>query len=741
VSDAIQGIEATIEVDGRSYEVLECTIVDAIDAIPELSVRITSQSALPRPAALLGTEAVLKLGPIEDAGTLRTFRGKVVRGERRLHGVARPSLVLVVSPDLFRLTKRTDVRTFQQKSVREIVEQVMSDAGAGKANQVLTGSYEPREFVVQYRETDFDFLRRLLAEEGVAFVYDHEHDETVFFDDPKGVGESTATTYYPEFGFGQEAATVSKLALHHEVRSDKVHLREYDFLRPRFQLEAVVEGTDEGDKALEIYGFPARSTKDGVVKQFAEVLLDAVQSRRHLVRGTTTVTNLYPAHCFKISGHPLRELEVELLPTDVKLEYRDDPGPQGARGGTLRTTFVAMNPEISRYRPARIPRAREVPGPQVAVTTGAPGEEIFVDEHGRVRVQFPWDRVGARDDKSSLPIRTGQLPTGGSMLLPRVGWEVLVQHDEGDVDLPLVMGRLYNQETMPPYALPAGSARTALQTATTPGGGSTNELRFDDSKGSEEMFFNASKDMTTFVKHNVTESVGANATRTIGANLSEEITNSLTTSIGGSDSESVAGNEKIAAETLATTEIGGDHSLTVGGNRDLKVGGDHKHTVAGAESLTVGSMKADLVVGKVSETTDANASLEVGAARISLTAGSHATEVAGNHTSNVTALSVTIGIGGVSSEVGGSTTTMMAGAKVNVVDADRTENAGSTMTQIAGGATIIKADNITMEADGVLTLLMGASIITLTPASISILGASVKLDGATAETAALVLDN
>ncbi len=743
MADQITGIQATVSIDGEAYDVISAQIEEGLDAVPRARLRVAREAALERPAALLGKEVSLHIGPIEAFDEARRFHGRVVSAERRLFGITRPSLFLEVCPDLFRATKRSDLRTFQNLSLEDVVKEVCDRAGVGDVRFVLNDSREPREYLVQYRETDFDFLRRVLSEEGVAFTYDHEQEEWIFFDDPKGVGDAAVANviYYPEFGFGQKAATVSKLSLVHEVKSDKTHLRQYDFTRPRFKLESIAEGTDDGEKALEIYQYPARSTKDAVIEHSAQVLVESLQARRLLLRGDTTAQNLYPGRTFTVEQHPFAEFNTTLLATKVTVEFSDDRGPTGGRGGSLKTSFEAMDPNVSHYRPVRLPRAALLHGPQTALTTGPAGEEIHVDEHGRVNAQFPWDRVGTRDDKSSLPIRTCQLPTGGSMLLPRVGWEVLVQHDEGDQDLPLVMSRLYNQLTMPPYALPQAAARTAVQTATTPGGGSSNEMRFDDTKGNEEMFFNASKDMTVAVKHNATESVGANATRTIGSNLLEEITNSLTTSIGGSDTESVGGNEKLATETLSVAEIGGDHTLVVGGNRDLKVGGDHKHTVAGASSLDVGSMKADLVVGKVSETTDANASLDVGAARVAITASTHSTEVAGNHDETIGALKVILGLGGISSAVEGSSTTMMAGAKVNLVDGDRSEEAGGAMTWVAAGATIVKADNITYEAESLLTFVMGASTIVLTPASVSILGVSIKIDGATVATAALITDN
>ena len=443
---------------------------------------------------------------------------------------------------------------------------------------------------------------------------------------------------------------------------------------------------------------------------------------------------------FTIDQHPWSELNCELFTTAVDLRYFDARSGVAEQRMQTSLTFEAIPTAKSTYRPERLPRTAQLTGAQVATTTGSPGQEIDVDADGCVVAKFPWDRKAKDDDTSSTRMRTVQLPTGGSMLLPRVGWEVLVQCDEGDPDTPVVVSRLYNGLTMPPYSLPGGAVRSSIQTATTPGGGSTNELRTDDSKGKEEMFFNASKDMSVQVKNNTTESVGNNATLQVGGNQSLEITNSLTTVVDADQSVSIGGNQKVAVEAFAVDQCTA-YSYTVGGNRDMKVGGDHKHTVTGNESIDVGSNKIDLVVGKIHESAGGNMSLDVGAANVLLTPAAIALEAGGNYDETITAAKAVVAFGGVSSTTSGAVTQMIGGAKIHLVDGDRAESAGATYTSIAGGAQILKADNVTFEAEGMITIIMGASMLVVTPAAVAVLGLSVKMDGATAETAALVVDN
>jgi type VI secretion system secreted protein VgrG len=740
---AKHGIVSEFEVDGEAFIVTSAVLEERLDEVHSCTVVLVRDADLPKPSTLLGKEAKLTVGAVEGDAPHR-FQGIVVRGERRLDAAGRPTLKLEVRPKLHRLSLRNDVRTFQKKTVVDVLKEVIEGAGAGPIREQIVASYEQRDFVIQYRETDLDFVLRLAAEEGIALGFDHESGEVVLCDDPKGITDAAAATvpYIPEFGFDAPYGTVGKVTQLHQVTPDKVMLRDYDATRPRFKLEATAEGRDDGEHALEIYAYPARSDDEAAVERRTQTMLDAHQCRRDVVTGSTTAWALASGQRFTIDGHPYAPLDTELLTTGIRFEYEENQSTFGDAKHRIALFFEAIPTDRSAYRPRRRPAARAAPGVQTAVTTGASGQEIDVDDAGRVTVLYPWDRVGAKDDTSSVRMRTLQLGSGGSMLLPRVGWEVLVQCNEADPDLPLVVGRLYNAEKPPPYPLPAGKARSSIQTATTPGGGSTNEIRTDDSAGSEEMFFNASKDMSVTAKNNATEGIGNNATLKVGSNQTINITNSLDLHVGADQSVTVGGNQKSSIETFRVDDAGGDQTLDVGGNRDMKVGGDHKLTVGADESLDVGSMKTDLVVGSFDETADGNMTLDVGAVRATLTAGSHNTTIGGNCDETSGAAKVSLVFGAVGSEVGGNQDLKAAAAAVHLVTADRTETAGGMYTEVAAGAHIVKATNIVFEADSMLTLVMGGTIVSLTPASVALLGAaSVKLDGDVAEMAALVIDN
>lgn len=751
MSDLHQTIDPALTIEGRALRVLRYELVEGLSEVARLACELFDDEApLPRPGDVVGKKAVFTLTR-SDGNDSRSFVGTIVRAELAPDADDVPSLRLLVAPRLWNLGKRKDCRIFQEMSAVDIVKEVLTGAGVPASAQDwrLGEDHPQRTYVAQYRETDLDFVRRLLAEEGIWFApcVKDEEDVLVFSDTTDGLGDvagATTLSYVEEFGFEGGADRVQRLERSVSVKSDKVFLRDYDPEKPRTLVEAEAEGTDEGSHALEVYEYPARSFSAGDAERRAKVLVDSMQAERDLLTGETSSLALLPGFRFSVDGHPYDPLNQEYMVTGARIEGsrpRSFAAGGAARASTLRIAFRAVPTGTTRYRPPRQKREQTVAGAQTAFTTGASGQEIHTDASGRVKVSYHWDRSGKKDDTSSLWIRTLQLPTGGSMLLPRVGWEVTVAHEGGDIDRPLVLGRMYNPLAPPPYALPKHAARSALQTATSPGGGSANELRMTDTKGSEQMSFNASRDMTTQVNNNATESITNDHQKTVGANQTRNVTNSVTENVGSNQKLNVGGNQSVKVETFMVDEVGGNHALTVGGNRDMKVGGDHKREVAGANELSVGGNEIDLVVGSVTEKTLGSFEHDVGAALVELAVGKRTVTVGGNRTESAGAAKIIATNGGRGVEVGTSLDVKVGGAVVNIADADRTEESGGTFTEIAAGAQIVKADTVVFEAKDMLTVVMGASILSLTPATVAILGVSAKLDGDVSDLAALIVDN
>jgi type VI secretion system secreted protein VgrG len=751
-----------LTIDGTEHHVLWLEAREPLDELGELRCELSDHAGGPDPAALLGKPLVLTLGRKEGSQE-RKIAGYVVEAESSTpRGEEERGTRVVARPRLFRLTQRADCRVFQNLSAPDIVKKVLDGAGvpADAQSWKIEGTYAERVYTTQYRESDFAFIRRLMSEEGIAFAIDSSSgkDVVTFFDSDLGDIEGDKTIIHrPGDGLTAARDAIGAVTYAKSTAPGKVNLKDYDFERPRLQLDAKAEGDDPAEASLEVYHYPGRFKEPADGDRYAKVLLDSLRARREVLSGPTNTLLLHAGQKFEMDEHPYAKLNQEylVLEVTVTLEGRRQ-GRTTPRSTSLlhpheaeqispvkpgeRMTFRAVPTAKNTYRPPRVARAVAAPGAQVAVTTGPPGKEIHPDEHGRVKVIFPWDRLGKADDTSSLWIRTCQLPLGGSMLTPRVGWEVYLNFTDGDPDQPFVFGRMYNGKTPPPYELPKHKTRMSIQTATTPGGGSSNEIRMDDKAGGEEMFMNASKDASVSAGNNATECVGNNETRAIGANHSLAVTDSLSATIGANQSLSVGANQTVNVESFMVDDVG-SHSLTVGGNRDLKAGGDHKHTVTAASTLTIGGMQIDLVAGSVDENCLASMDDTVGAALVELTPSNRTLAITGSRTEKIGAAKVILSMGGRAVTVGTTLKHKVAGAILTKIKGDRSDSSEGDFLEVAGGAQIIKAVNVLFQAESLLSVVMGASTITLTKASVSIAGTKITLDGEVADEGALIMDN
>lgn len=754
--NVVQDAEASLSVDGEAFDVLAFRLSRSLSSLDELVIRVVkNDEELPLPDAVIGKKAEFRVERTHD-GQAHAFVGDVWSVERSFEATGMNSLTLTVKPRLWRLQARSNCRRFLEMSVPDIVKQVLEKAGIAAAEQKwqLTGSYTPLPTVTQYRETDYEFMLRLLAEVGIYFapVSHDTPDQYCFTDATEGLGdcEVASLEFITSLGAARLLDVARHVEHHHAVRPDKVTFRDYDFKRPKVELHQTVESADPGNHESEIYQFPGRFTDPTVGKQLAQVLLESVQAERDVVHMTVGTVSQLPGYTVELTDHPYAPLNQKYLVTGMYIESEARGQFELTDGGGLtpaenepqrryKARLSGIPVARSKYRPPRRQVERIVPGHQTALTTGPSGEEIHTNENGQITAKFFWDRESAPDEKSSAWMRTSQVPTGGSMLLPRMKWEISVVYREGDIDQPFVMSRLYNGLTPPPYALPENAGKMALQTATTPGGGTSNELRMSDTKGSEEMFLNASRDMSIQVGNNTTESIGNDSKTKIGVDHSLDCTDSITSTIGSNQTSSVGANLNVKVTSLMVEDIASNHSLTIGANRDQKVGGDHRHTVAGNSSITVGANDMALVVGNVSNNTEANRTHTVGAALVEITPKDRSLTIKGTRTETSGALKIVVTKAGrgVESQMA---TSMVGGAFLTKVDGDRVDKATGPISDLAAGVQIIKGKNVTFEAQMALSVVMGGATLTLTPASISVAGASVTLDG-DASNLGIVLNN
>ncbi|CEG54279.1 Rhs element Vgr protein [Stutzerimonas xanthomarina] len=495
---------------------------------------------------------------------------------------------LTLVPQLAYLAHRINQRIFQHLSVPQIVAQVLEEHGIqADAYRFQLGPviYPPREYCVQYDETDLHFIQRLCEEEGIHYHFEHSTrgHVLVFGDDQTSfarLGQPTA--YLQDNGMTADEPVIKRFAVHVATRTSRVSRRDYDFEQPRLLMEAAYRAepaqASNSQPDLEDYDYPGRFTERARDKHLSQRALERHRSDCRLAKGSSDQPSLVSGHLLEISDHPRREWNDLWLLTEVLHEGKQpqvleesitnnvDTGDGFAQG--YRNRFSATPWDIPFRPPLNHPKPK-VLGSQTAVVTGPAGEEIHCDEYGRVRVQFHWDREGQADDKTSCWLRVSSSWAGdryGGIAIPRVGMEVLVTFLEGDPDQPLVTGCLYHKEHQVPYDLPANKTRTVFKTLSSPGGGGYNELRIEDRKGAEHIYLHAQRDWDENIEHDQKIRVGHERHDTVEANSYSEFR--------AEEHLTVAGDRKV--------EVKPDDHLTVGQTQHIKLGTAHL-TKAGRE--------------------------------------------------------------------------------------------------------------------------------------------------------------
>lgn len=508
------------------------------------------------------------------------------RGEPGEESRTRYQAVIVPTPYQV-LSNRFGFRIFQEKTTQQILQQLCKDAGLDEKQfdwKGLTGSYAKREYCVQYGETEWDFLCRLLEDEGIFFAFTHTPDGSRmrFEDDSTGVDslepEELEFTFFPQHDGA--VPRVWDFKVETRLRPAKATVNDYDMLRPSTSLLASAEAQEAVTR--EWYEYPGGYRANAEGKRRAQARLDELRTPRATVRGRTDALFAEPGRRFMLVEHPASSAEYFLTAVSFHLRLEEEPErnrPFVDAGPWLYQVDFEAIPSEQAFRPARrTPRPR-VWGVQTARVTGPAGEEIHCDKHGRVKLQFPWDREGKLDEKTSCWVRVAQAHTTGSVMIPRIGWEVLVEFEDGDPDRPMCLGKVWNPFFTPPVELPGGKAQTGHSSISSPGGGGVNEVIFDDTAGAESVTINGQYDINVKAANNKVLNVGHN--------VSHEVNGKREASVGSS--------EKIAVESNQNLSVGGDLSVSVGAMRDVKVSGSATEEVAGDFSLSVGGMEMIMV--------------------------------------------------------------------------------------------------------------------------------------------------
>jgi type VI secretion system secreted protein VgrG len=531
---------------------------------------------------------------------------------------------VTLRPWLWFLTRISDCRIFQKKTVPEIVMQVFRDAGfSGEIKETLTASYRVWEYCVQYKETAFNFVSRLMEQEGIYYYFEHTDGlhTLVLADAPSAhspIDGYAEVPYYPPSQGAHKPESISDWELSKSVLTGKYRLNAFHFKKPRTSLESKATISFPHPHAnYEFFEYPGEHYELAEGKRYVALRMEEVAAQHECVTGRTDAMGLYAGGLFTLAEHPRENQNREYLITSAR--HWLSIGSHGSSGATtadyeFQCDFDAIPSQVA-FRAERITPKPAVQGPQTAIVCGAAGEEIDTDEFGRVKVQFRWDSKGQSNENSSCWVRVAQVWAGagwGGMTIPRIGQEVIVDFIEGDPDRPIVTGRVYNADNMPPHPLPANKTRSTIMSRSTKGGSAANfnEIRFEDKKGAEEMYIHAEKDQNILVENNQNIKVGF-STKDKG-DRSEEIFNDRSLTVGRDKSESVGRNKTITVTADHQEKVGKSMSVMVAKNLTETVGINYAETVGAAMELTVGGALTVSVGAAMSETVGATKSESVG---------------------------------------------------------------------------------------------------------------------------------
>ncbi len=529
----------------------------------------------------------------------------------------------ILRPWFWFLTRTSDCRIFQDKTVPDIVKEVFRDNGFSDFEELLSNTYRQWNYCVQYRETDFNFISRLLEQEGIYYYFKHEDGKhTMVLSDSISAHETVSgyeeVPYYPpEETDRRERDYISSWTLTREIQPGVYALNDFDFEKPKasLQVKSTIKRKHE-QASFEVYDYPGEYIETGDGENYVRARIEELQAQHELVHGSGNVSGLTTGCLFKLTNYGREDQNREYLVVSASYNL----GPQeyesqtGGVDAYFSCSFRAIDSQQA-FRSARMTPKPIVQGPQTAIVVGKSGEEIWTDEYGRVKVQFHWDRYGKSDENSSCWVRVAQIWAGkswGGMYIPRIGQEVIVEFLEGDPDRPIITGRVYNQNNMPPYGLPADKTKSTIKSNSSKGGGGSNEFRFEDLKGSEEVYLHGQKDWTIAIENDKNQTVGNNETLSVGNNRDKTVGNDQTEGIGNNKTIQVGTNHTETIGSNKTMQVRANHSEQIGSNMTITVGANLTETVAINSAETIGAAKELTIGAAYAETVGASKAVNVG---------------------------------------------------------------------------------------------------------------------------------
>ncbi|TYP16525.1 type VI secretion system tip protein VgrG [Xenorhabdus doucetiae] len=562
----------------QTFVVTDFTLSEGFSRPFHLRVGLASADPAIDFPSVLDRSATLTI--TQDGKEQRSISGCIARFEQGNTGLHQTTYQMTICPDLWRTSLRQNSRIFQQQDIVTILTTLLKEHGIRDVVFSLRQPHPAREFCVQYQESDFDFLQRLTAEEGIFYFFEcgNGRNTLVFADDAGSVPPGIMLPYQPGDISTTGEPSVTSFTSSAQVRPAKVELKDYTFKNPAWPAEFSQQMKEEQlqEQYYEHYDYPGRFKDEAHGKAFTRYRLEALRNDALTGQGHGHAIAIQPGKLFILTNHPRPDLNQPWQVVSTS-HTGSQPGAlettTGGSGTTLHSEFSFIR-HNQHWRPTPLPKPR-IDGPQIATVVGPAGEEIFCDQYGRVRLQFPWDRYGKSDDQSSCWIRVTQPWAGqgwGMLAIPRIGQEVVVDFLHGDPDQPIVTGRTYHASNIPPGKLPGSKTQMAFRSKTHKGEG-YNELLFEDAKGSEKLSLHAQKNMdttvlndrSTRVMHDHTESVGNNQVITVRADRHKEVVGMEVSSIG-TRQVTVEKTSVLSAKgqiTLQSTESG----ITIGNTK------------------------------------------------------------------------------------------------------------------------------------------------------------------------------
>jgi type VI secretion system secreted protein VgrG len=713
---------------------------------------------------------------------------------------------MTVHPALWLLTRTTDCKVFQKQTVLDIIKAVLADFPAVKLKDRTTHKYPAYDYAVQYRETDYNFIARLLEQEGITYYFTHAAGSHTLVLSDALAGHDPVTgyetvRYRPESdnaggGQGSLAAAERESMLSWggcgRLESAAYALTDYDFERPRVDLlQPRQDPPAHARHHDEIFDYPGlfneTSVGAGLGKQRVATRLEEQRARARLCEGKANARGLACGATYTLAGalRPAENIEYLITGTQISLLQADyegmgSGGLAGEDGSHFEVNVTAI-PAKTPFRPARLTPKPFVQGPQRAIVVGPAGDEIYTDQYGRVKVQFYWDRYGKDDQNSSCWVRVSQPWAGknfGFVHIPRINQEVIVDFYEGDPDRPIITGRVYNAEQMPPWDLPGNATQSGLLTRSSKGGvySNANAIRFEDKKGAEQLWLHAEKDQLTEVENDEDKWVGNDRRKTIDRDETNHVKRDRTETVDGHEkitvhktrteevdldekitihknrTERVDLDEKISIGKNRSEDVGVNETIKIGANRTENVGGNQSETVAMADMQNVGLAKMlnvglgysinvgaamntvvggfkmeqvglykSVLVGKnYSTTVGANRTLDVKANREVKIAENDSLEITGKHQVSVKKDQIVAVQGNREVQVKGDRTEAIKGKAKTAATGDHDLSSAAT----------VSVDGMTVNVSGKtsIKLSVGASTIEIGPAMISINAPLVKIN-------------